>query len=204
MGLSDHSQAASYAHGLDEARLRKQMKEDAKLNATWTDFRILNGMEADILPDGSLDLSDELLGKLDFVIGSIHSRFDMSESEMTDRICKAIALNHFDVFGHPTGRLLLQRDGYKVDLERVLRASKEAGKVVELNANPHRLDLDDPHARRAKELGVTMSIDPDAHSVAGLEDVEFGLMTARRAGLEAGDVLNSLSAEKVKARFAGR
>ena len=174
------------------------------MNASWKDFQILHGMEADILPDGSLDLSDELLGKLDFVIGSIHSRFDMTESEMTDRICKAVATRHFDVFGHPTGRLLLQRDGYKVDLERVLRAAKESGKVVELNANPHRLDLDDPHARRAKELGVTMSIDPDAHSVAGLEDVEYGLMTARRAGLEAKDVLNSLTAEKVKARFAGR
>ena len=204
MGLSDHSKAASYAHGLDEARLRKQMKEVAALNATWKDFQILHGMEADILPDGSLDLSDELLGKLDFVIGSIHSRFDMSETEMTDRICKAVATRHFDVFGHPTGRLLLQREGYKVDLERVLRAAKESGKVVELNANPHRLDLDDPHARRAKELGVTMSIDPDAHSVAGLEDVEYGLMTARRAGLEAKDLLNSLTAEKVKARFAGR
>ncbi|HZN61459.1 MAG TPA: DNA polymerase/3'-5' exonuclease PolX, partial [Planctomycetota bacterium] len=204
MGLSDHSQAASYAHGLDEARLRKQMKVVAAMNAKSKDFRILHGMEADILPDGKLDLSDELLGKLDFVIGSIHSRFDMTETEMTDRICKAIASPHFDVFGHPTGRLLLQRDGYKVDLERVLKAAKESGKVVEVNANPHRLDLDDPHARRAKELGVTMSIDPDSHSVSGLEDVEYGLMTARRAGLEAGDVLNSLSAEKVKARFAGR
>jgi DNA polymerase (family 10) len=128
----------------------------------------------------------------------------MTEDEMTDRICKAIRDPHFDVLGHPTGRLLLRRDGYKVDLERVIQAAKKAGKVVELNANPHRLDLDDPHARRAKELGVTMSIDPDAHSVSGLEDVDFGLMTARRAGLEAGDVLNSLTAEKVKARFAGR
>jgi DNA polymerase (family 10) len=204
MGLSDHSKAASYAHGLDDARLKKQMKEVAALNETWTDFRILHGMEVDILPDGTLDLSDELCEKLDFVIGSIHYRFDMTESEMTDRVCKAIRSRHFDVFGHPTGRLLLQREGYKVDLERVLRTAKEAGKVVELNANPHRLDLDDPHARRAKELGVKMSIDPDAHSVSGLEDVEFGLLTARRAGLEPGDVLNSLSAEKVKARFAGR
>jgi DNA polymerase (family 10) len=204
MGLSDHSKAASYAHGLDDARLRKQMKEVTELNATWKDFRILHGMEVDILPDGTLDLCDELCRKLDFVIGSIHSRFDMTEDEMTDRICKAIRDPHFDVLGHPTGRLLLRRDGYKVDLERVIQAAKEAGKVVELNANPHRLDLDDPHARRAKELGVTMSIDPDAHSVPGLEDVDFGLMTARRAGLEAGDVLNSLTAEKVKARFAGR
>jgi DNA polymerase (family 10) len=204
MGLSDHSKAASYAHGLDDDRLRQQMKEVAALNATWKDFRILHGMEVDILPDGTLDLCDELCGKLDFVIGSIHSRFDMPESEMTDRVCKAIAQPHFDVLGHPTGRLLLQRDGIKIDLERVIRAAKKSGKVVELNANPHRLDLDDTHARRAKELGVTMSIDPDAHSVSGLEDVQFGLMTARRAGLEKGDVLNSLSAEKVKARLAGR
>jgi DNA polymerase (family 10) len=204
MGLSDHSKAASYAHGLDDARLRKQMKEVTALNATWKDFRILHGMEVDILPDGTLDLCDELCGKLDFVIGSIHSRFDMPEAEMTDRICKVIADPHFDVLGHPTGRLLLRREGFKVDLERVLQAAKKAGKVVELNANPHRLDLDDAHARRAKELGVKLSIDPDAHSVSGLEDVEFGLMTARRAGLTAGDVLNSLSAEKVKARFAGR
>jgi DNA polymerase (family 10) len=202
MGLSDHSKAASYAHGLDEARLRKQMKEVAALNKGWKDFRILHGMELDILPNGDLDLSDELLGKLDFAIGSIHSRFDMSEKEMTDRICRAIANRHFDVFGHPTGRLLLDRDGYRVDLERVLQAAKAAGKVVELNANPHRLDLDDVHARRAKELGVTLSVDPDAHSVSGLEDVEYGLLTARRAGLTAGDVLNSLTAEKVKARFA--
>jgi DNA polymerase (family 10) len=202
MGLSDHSKAASYANGLDEARLRKQMKEVAALNKDRKDFRILHGMEADILPDGSIDLSDELLGKLDFVIGSIHSRFDMSQAEMTDRVCKALRNPHMDVFGHPTGRLLLARDGYKVDLERVIRTAKEEGKVVELNANPHRLDLDDLHARRAKELGVKLSIDPDAHSVAGLEDVEYGLMTARRAGLTAGDVLNSLSAEKVTARFA--
>ena len=204
MGLSDHSKAASYAHGLDDGRLKKQMKEVAALNATWKDFRILHGMEVDILPDGTLDLSDELSAKLDFVIGSIHSRFDMTETEMTERVCKVMASPHFDVLGHPTGRLLLRREGFKIDLEKVIQAAKKEGKVVELNANPHRLDLDDAHARRAKELGVKMSIDPDAHSVSGLEDVEFGLRTARRAGLQAGDVLNSLPAEKVKARFAGR
>ncbi|HEU4339482.1 MAG TPA: DNA polymerase/3'-5' exonuclease PolX [Planctomycetota bacterium] len=203
MGLSDHSKAASYAHGLDDSRLKKQMKEVAAMNAKWKDFRILHGMEVDILPDGTLDLSDELSGKLDFVIGSIHSRFDMTESEMTERVCKVMASPHFDVLGHPTGRLLLRREGFKIDLEKVIQTAKKEGKVVELNANPHRLDLDDAHARRAKELGVKMSIDPDAHSVSGLEDVEFGLRTARRAGLQAGDVLNSLPAEKVKARFAG-
>jgi DNA polymerase (family 10) len=202
MGLSDHSKAASYAHGLDDDRLRQQMKEVAALNAASKDFKILHGMEVDILPDGTLDLSDELCRNLDFVIGSIHSRFDMSEEEMTNRVCKAIEDPHFDVLGHPTGRLLLSRPGFKVDLDRVIRAAGKAGKVVEMNANPHRLDLDDTHARRAREQGVMMSIDPDAHSVSGLEDVQYGLMTARRAGVRAGDVLNSLSAEKVKARFA--
>jgi DNA polymerase (family 10) len=202
MGLSDHSKAASYAHGLDDDRLRQQMKEVAALNAASKDFKILHGMEVDILPNGTLDLSDELCRNLDFVIGSIHSRFDMSEEEMTNRVCKAIEDPHFDVLGHPTGRLLLSRPGFKVDLDRVIRAAGKAGKVVEMNANPHRLDLDDTHARRAREQGVMMSIDPDAHSVSGLEDVQYGLMTARRAGVRAGDVLNSLSAEKVKARFA--
>ncbi|MBI4566498.1 MAG: DNA polymerase/3'-5' exonuclease PolX [Planctomycetes bacterium] len=201
IGLSDHSKAAYYANGMDEARLKKQMKEVAALNRKWSDFRILHGLECDILPNGDLDLIPELLGKLDFVIGSIHSRFNMSESEMTDRICKAIRNEHLDVLGHPTGRLLLDREGYKVNLERVLQEAKTSGKVVELNANPHRLDLDDAHARRARELGVKISIDPDAHSTAGMEDVQYGVMTARRAGLTSHDVLNSLSAEKVVASF---
>lgn len=191
LGLSDHSKAAAYAGGLDEARLRKQGKEVARLNAEWRDFRILHGLECDILPDGTLDLSPEILGELDFVIGSIHSRFDMSRSEMTDRICRAIADPNLDMLGHSTGRLLLERDGYEVDLDRVIDAAQKHGKIIELNANPHRLDLDWIHCRRAKEQGVMVSINPDAHSTAGLEDLEYGIATARRGWLEARDVFNT-------------
>jgi DNA polymerase (family 10) len=197
MGLSDHSKAAAYANGLDEARLAKQMKEIDRLNRTWKDFRILKGLECDILPDGNLDLTPEILGELDFVIGSVHSRFEMSEKEMTDRVCKAIANEHFDILGHPTGRLLLSREGYKLDLGRVLETAKKHDKIVELNAYPNRLDLDWVHCRRAKELGVKLAINPDAHSTADLENIEYGIATARRAGLEEKDVINTRNLDEV-------
>jgi DNA polymerase (family 10) len=197
MGLSDHSKAAAYANGLDEARLRKQMEEVARLNRGWKDFRILHGLEADILPDGTIDLDPKVLAELDFVIGSIHSRFDMPESEMTDRVCKALASDELDFLGHPTGRLLLSREGFKLDLDRVLETAQRYGKVVELNAYPNRLDLDAAHARRAKEAGVRLSINPDAHSIEDLENVEYGVGTARRAWLEPKDVLNTRSLDEV-------
>ncbi len=197
MGLSDHSKAAAYANGLDEARLLKQSKEIDRLNKKWKNFRILKGLECDILPDGSLDLTPEALGRLDFVIGSVHSRFEMSEKEMTDRVCRAIANEHFDILGHATGRLLLSREGYKIDLGRVLETAKEHGKIVELNAYPNRLDLDWVHCRRAKELGVMLAINPDAHSTADLENIEYGIATARRAWLEEKDVINTRSLDEV-------
>ncbi len=197
MGLSDHSKAAAYANGLDEERLSKQMKEIDRLNKTWKDFRILKGLECDILPDGTLDLTPEILGRLDFVIGSVHSRFEMSEKEMTDRVCKAIANEHFDILGHPTGRLLLSREGYKLDLGRVLETAKQHDKIVELNAYPNRLDLDWIHCRRAKELGVMLAINPDAHSTADLENIEYGIATARRAWLEEKDVINTRELDEV-------
>jgi DNA polymerase (family 10) len=197
MGLSDHSKAATYANGLDEARLAKQMKEIDRLNKKWKDFRILKGLECDILPSGDLDLTPEVLAELDFVIGSVHSRFDMPEKEMTDRVCKAIGNEHFDILGHATGRLLLSREGYKIDLGRVLETAKKHHKIVELNAYPNRLDLDWIHCRRAKELGVLISINPDAHSTADLENIEYGVATARRAGLEEKDVLNTRELDEV-------
>ncbi|HZE96241.1 MAG TPA: DNA polymerase/3'-5' exonuclease PolX, partial [Planctomycetota bacterium] len=197
MGLSDHSKAAAYANGLDEARLAQQMKEIDRLNGTWKDFRILKGLECDILPDGNLDLNPEILGELDFVIGSVHSRFEMPEQEMTDRVCKALSNEHLDFLGHPTGRLLLSRDGYKINLGRVLESAREHGKIVELNAYPNRLDLDWIHCRRAKELGVMMSINPDAHSTGDLENIEYGIATARRAWLEEKDVLNTRKLDEV-------
>lgn len=197
MGLSDHSKAAAYANGMDASRLAKQMKEIDRLNSQWKDFRILKGLECDILPNGDLDLDPATLARLDFVIGSIHSRFDMAEKEMTERVCKAIANEHFDILGHATGRLLLSREGYKIDLGRVLETARKHNKIVELNAYPNRLDLDWIHCRRAKEMGVMLSINPDAHSTADLANIEYGVATARRAWLEEKDVLNTRNLDEV-------
>jgi DNA polymerase (family 10) len=201
LGLSDHSQAAIYAHGLDEARLAKQIQEVDRLNRRWKDFRILKGLECDILPDGSLDLSPAVLAGLDFVIGSVHSGFEMSEQEMTDRVCKALANEHLDILGHPTGRLLLSREGYRIDLERVLQTAAREEKVVELNAYPNRLDLDWTHCRRAKELGVPIAINPDAHSVDDLENLHYGIGTGRRGWLEQKDVFNTRDLDDVLEAF---
>ena len=197
LGLSDHSKAATYANGMDEARLRKQMKEIDRLNGTWSDFRILKGLECDILPSGELDLDPKVLGDLDFVIGSVHSRFDMPQDEMTERVCKALANEHLDFLGHATGRLLLSREGYKIDLDRVIDAAARHDKIIELNSHPNRLDLDWVHCRRAKEKGVMLSINPDAHSTADLENIEYGVATARRGWLEEKDVLNTRDLDAV-------
>ncbi|HEX7898628.1 MAG TPA: PHP domain-containing protein, partial [Planctomycetota bacterium] len=197
MGLSDHSQAAAYANGLDEVRLRAQMKEVDRLNARWKNFRILKGLECDILPDGTLDLNPAILGELDFVIGSVHSQFQMPKAEMTERVCRALANEALDFLGHPTGRLLLSREGFQIDLDRVLEVAKTHGKIVELNAYPNRLDLDWVHCRKAKERGVMLSINPDAHSTSDLENIEYGLGVARRAWLEPKDVLNTRELDDV-------
>lgn len=197
MGLSDHSQAAHYANGMDEKRLLKQLEEVDRLNRRWKDFRILKGLECDILPNGDLDLTPEILDRLDFVIGSVHSRFDMPESEMTERVCKALRNERLDILGHPTGRLLLSRQGYRIDLDRVIETARRHRKVIELNAYPNRLDLDWTHCRRAKERGVLLSINPDAHSVSEIENVEYGIGAARRGWLEERDVLNTRDLDDV-------
>jgi len=197
MGLSDHSKAAYYANGMDEKRLLRQLAEVDRLNRRWKDFRILKGLECDILPNGDLDLTPEVLDQLDFVIGSVHSRFDMSESEMTDRVCKALRNDRLDILGHPTGRLLLSRQGYRIDLERVIETARRHRKVIELNAYPNRLDLDWTHCRRAKERGVLVAINPDAHAVSEIENVEYGIGAARRGWLEDRDVLNTRDLDAV-------
>jgi DNA polymerase (family 10) len=198
LGIADHSKTASYAHGLDETRLERQMEAIDRLNQNGRDLTILKGVESDILPDGHLDLDPQVLNRLDFVIGSVHSRFDMSREEMTGRICNALTCRHLHILGHPTGRLLLSREGYRVDLERVIQTARENHKILELNAHPQRLDLDWIHCRRAKENGVRVSINPDAHSAASLEDLEYGVATARRGWLEAKDVLNAQELERVR------
>ena len=199
IGISDHSQSAFYAGGMSPDDIARQHDEIDALNATLGDFRILKGIEADIRTNGELDYTDALLERFDYVIGSIHSQFKMSESEMTARIITALENPRLTILGHPTGRLLLARDPYPVDVDAVIEKAADTGVAIELNADPRRLDLDWRFLRRAKSLGVTIEIGPDAHSVAGLDNVAIGVGVARKGWLEADDILNARSADDVVA-----
>jgi len=199
LGISDHSQAAFYAGGLSRDRVLAQHDEIDELNATLDAFRVLKGIEADILPDGRLDYGDDLLDRFDFVIGSIHSRFAMDRVAMTERVLRALDDPRMTILAHPTGRLLLSREPYAIDLDAVLQKAADVGVAVELNADPHRLDLDWRHLQSARRLGVRIEIGPDAHSVAGLDNMEFGVAMARKGWLEPADVLNAASADGVLA-----
>jgi DNA polymerase (family X) len=203
IGISDHSESAFYARGLKRDRLLRQHEEIDEINARLKNFRILKGIEADILADGRVDYDADILETFDYVIGSIHSRFSMDGDAMTKRVLAALDDPHLTILAHPTGRLLLSREPYALDVEAVLEKAAEVGVSVELNADPHRLDLDWRYCRRAKELGVTIEIGPDAHSVPGLDNVHFGIGLARKAWLEAGEILNTRSADDVIA-FARR
>lgn len=191
IAISDHSQTSSYANGLSVDRLKKQMAEIDALNRKRSGIRVLAGSEVDILPDGTLDYDDDLLSKLDVVIAAVHSNFTMKPDEMTRRICRALEHPQVDILAHPTGRLLLSRPGYEFDWEEVLKCAAKNGKAIELNANPQRLDIDPVHAKRAAELGVKISINPDAHKVQGLDDVRYGVWAARRGWLTKKDVINT-------------
>jgi DNA polymerase (family 10) len=197
IGITDHSESAFYAGGVKRDQLALQHAEIDRLNARMKDFKILKGIEADILADGRLDYDSPTLDKFDFVIGSIHSRFSMDEDTMTKRVLDAMDDPHLTILAHPTGRLLLSREPYAIRIEEVLEKAAAVGVAVELNADPHRLDLDWRYCRRAKELGVTIEIGPDAHSTKGLDNVHFGVGMARKAWLEATDVLNTRSARDV-------
>jgi DNA polymerase (family 10) len=204
VGIADHSKTASYAGGLTESRLREQREAIEKIRREVPGNEILHGTECDILPDGAMDFPDEALRWLDFAVGSVHSQFALGRAEQTERIRRALRNPFVDILGHPTGRLLLNRPGYEVDLEAVLECAREEGKAVELNSNANRLDLDSAWACRARELGVALALDPDAHHRAGLRDVRFGIKVARRAGLTREDVLNARPFESVAERFARR
>lgn len=201
IGISDHSQSAFYANGLKEDRIRAQHAEIDAAQKTFPDIRIFKGIEADILADGAMDYPDEVLATFDFVIASVHSRFNLSEEDQTRRICRALANPFVTMLGHATGRLLLSRDAYPVDMTKVLDAAAEHKKIVEINANPHRLDLDWRLCGYAKEKGVTFSINPDAHSTDGLADVPFGVNVARKGGVTAEDVVNTLPVEAMASRL---
>jgi DNA polymerase (family 10) len=197
LGISDHSQAASYAGGMSPDAVRRQHDEIDALNATLTGFRVLKGLESDILANGSLDYDSDLLDRFDYVIGSIHSRFSMDRANMTERILRAMDDPHLTIVGHPTGRQLLRREPFAVDLDAIIARAAEAGIALELNTDPNRLDLDWRYLQTAVEQGVTIEIGPDAHSPDELGFVEFGMQIARKGWLEAGAVLNTRNADDV-------
>jgi DNA polymerase (family 10) len=204
MAITDHSKAVSVANGLTPDRVRQQWEEVADAQEAMGDgFRIFRGQEVDILKDGSLDQPDEILEELDLVIVSVHSFMDMDRETMTQRVLAAIRHPHVDVLAHPTGRLLNRREPYELDVEAVLETARECGVAVEVNAHPRRLDLKDTYLRRAGDLGVTVVVNTDAHAVAGLDVMRFGVDQARRGWLEPVQVLNCGSAEAV-ASWLGR
>lgn len=204
LGISDHSRAASYANGLDEARLAQQAKAIADARREVPDVGIFHGIEVDVLTSGDLDLSDDALFALDFVIASVHSRFAMSHEEMTARIVRAVSHPLVTILGHPTGRLLLGRAGYTFDLDAVARAAAANDTYLEINANPQRLDLSDAMVKRAAELGARFAIDPDAHSPRGVADTPLGVTVARRARLGAAQVLNAQTREQIEKTLKAR
>jgi len=203
IGISDHSEAAFYAGGMSKAKILAQHEEIDTLNETLRGIRVLKGIEADILADGRLDYGPEVLSTFDYVIGSVHSRFGMDRTAMTERILTALDDPHLTILAHPTGRLLLNREPYPFDIEAVIEKAAAVGAAVELNADPHRLDLDWRHLRAVKTAGAKIEIGPDAHSTRALDVVEIGVGIARKAWLEPGDILNAGSVDDVIA-FARR
>jgi DNA polymerase (family 10) len=178
-------------HGLDPARLARQIHEIDRLNEKLRNFTILRGIEIDILKDGSLDLPDSSLAKLDIVVAAVHSHFDLPRKAQTDRIIRALENRYVSILAHPTGRLIGEREPYDIDMELVISAARKAGCYLEINAEPDRLDLNDLHAHAAKLAGVKLAVSTDAHSVDAFQCMRFGIDQARRAWLTASDVLNT-------------
>ncbi len=202
--VSDHSRTAAYAGGLSVEKLAAQRAEAEALNARLAPFRIFCGVESDILADGSLDYPDEVLAGLDFVIGSVHSKLSMDAAAATDRLLAAIANPRLTILGHVSGRLLLSREGYPYDEEKVLAALAASGAALEHNANPHRLDPDWPVLKRASRRGIPVAVDPDAHDMDGFDDMRYGIAMARKAWLGPAQVLNCRTAEEMDAFFSAR
>jgi len=198
LGIADHSRSSIQAHGIDETKLRSQIAAIRKLNKKLHGFRVFAGVECDILRDGSLDLPDEVLSQLDYVIVSVHSAFNLSEGEMTQRVIRAMENPYVTMLAHPTGRLLLKREPYQIDIPAVLDAAARTGTWIELNAAPKRLDLDWRWWPRAKEKGVKCVINPDAHRTERLQDLWFGIGIARKGWLTKEDVMNCLPLADMK------
>ena len=204
LGIADHSKSSIQAHGIDAAKLKSQIAAIRKLNKKSDDFRIFAGVECDILRDGKLDFEDEILAELDFVVASIHSVFNLSEAEMTKRVIRAIENPFVTILAHPTGRLLLKREPYSIDIPAVLDAAAATGTWVELNAAPKRLDLDWRWCPLAKQKGVKCAINPDAHRVERLQDLWFGVGIARKGWLTKDDVMNCLRLGKIESALQAK
>ena len=205
LGLTDHSKTAAYAGGLNEEDLRRQHEEIDLLNKEYAGrLHILKGIECDILRDGALDFADDVLATLDFVVASIHSLFNLSLEEQTQRMLRAISNRYVDIIGHPTGRILLGREGYALDLDVVIDAAAEHGVCIEINAHPSRLDLDWRYLHRARDKGIKIPIDPDAHVISGLDDMRFGIGIARKGWLRTSDVLNTMTTDDLLDFFGSR
>ncbi len=202
--ITDHSRAAFYANGLTPERRRAQAAQIDAYNEQHPGFTVFKGTEVDILRDGTLDFADEILAELDIVIASVHSVLDMTPADATERLLRAIANPYVTMLGHPTGRLLLSREGYHPDMPAVLAACAEHAVAVEINASPMRLDLDWTYVPLAVELGVKISINPDAHSATGIENIRHGVLAAQKAGLRKGDCLNCLEADEFSAFLLSR
>ncbi len=201
-GIADHSQYAAYAGGLKEEDIIRQHAEIDALNQGWSDFKILKGIEADILPDGSLDYNDRILASFDYVVASVHAQLVMDQERAMGRLLKAIENPYTRILGHPTGRLLLSRSGYPIDPIKIIDACKANGVSIELNASPYRLDLDWRYIYEAMDKGVFVSINPDAHKIEGLKDMEFGVRVGRKGGLLKALTLNALPLPDLMAFFS--
>jgi DNA polymerase (family 10) len=204
LGIADHSQSLTVANGLSPERVRRQQAGIDSLAKRLKGIKLFKGIECDILPDGQLDYDDDVLASFDYVVASVHSHFNQPEPEMTARIIRAISHPCVTMLGHATGRLLLRREGYRVDLEAVLKAASRHGTLVEINAHPMRLDLDWVHCKRAKQLGVNLVINPDAHSTGDLTYLSYGVEVARRGWLEKKDVFNTKTASQVAKALQAR
>jgi DNA polymerase (family 10) len=202
LGMADHSQTATYAQGLPPAKVLQQQEEIAALNEELSPFKIFKGIESDILMDGSLDYSDDILSTFDYVVASVHQTLNMDIVKATDRLLKAISNPFTTILGHPTGRLLLAREGYPLDFKTIIDACAEHNVVIEINASPYRLDIDWRWLPYCIEKGVLLSINPDAHNTAGYHDMEYGVKVARKGGLTSKHTLNALNLEEIEKVFA--
>jgi len=196
IALTDHSQAVTVAHGMDEKRTLEQIKKIRAAQARVPGIRLLAGIEVDIKKDGSLDLEDDVLAQLDVVVASVHSYMNMERAEMTERLLAAIENPYTQIIAHPTGRLVLRRDPFDYDMEKIFDAAARHGVAMECNAYPDRLDLRDVHLRMAKQRGVKIVISTDSHSAGNLTFMKYGVITARRGWIEKKDVINTLPLEK--------